>query len=171
MPLPPLPQEEAFHVNQHGVLAIPGLMWAAFVLLARQWVLLVMVGVSTFRGQTDISLLLGEGGVPWGALAAQAPVLLLANVAAQRFPTAGAWARWVWRWGREIVALAALLNLAWTILFLWSSDYWMPWPELFLACCSLLDLAIVLALFTGPYYRQLFNEFPSAPTASPVRSA
>lgn len=161
-PMPnPLPHEFAFHVNRYGVLAVPTTLWLGFALLARQWLLLVAVAVSQFRGQTDTSLVLGDGGVPWFALLAQVPMLLLALAAANRMPTAGAWARILWRHGREIVALTAALNLVWTARLLLASDYWNPWPELFLACCSLLDLAIVLAVYTTPYFRQLFAEFPA----------
>lgn len=159
----------ALHANRHGVLSIPGLFWVSLALLARQWLLLMMVGVSTFRGQTDISLLLADGGVPWGALAAQAPVLLLALAGANRVPGARPWARWVWHHGREIVALVVVCNLAWTARFLWASDYWLPWPELFLACCALLDLAVALSICRTPYYRQMFKEFPivsSPPTGT-----
>lgn len=156
----------AFHVNRHGVLAVPATLWLGFALLARQWLLLVAVAVSQFRGQTGTAMLLGDGGVPWWALAAQTPVLALMMAAACRQPQAGTWARWLWRRGREIVALTALLNLGWTTRLLLASDYWNAWPELFLACCSLLDLAIVLAVYTTPYHRQMFAEFPARPSAS-----
>ena len=46
MPLPTSPHDAAFHGNRHGVLAIPGLLWLALALLARQWVLLMMVAVN-----------------------------------------------------------------------------------------------------------------------------
>ncbi len=160
--MPERPHAElAFHVNRHGVLAVPLSLWLSFALLARQWLLLVAVAVSQFRRQTDTSLLLGDGGVPWFALAAQVPILLLMLAAANRLPQAGTWARVLWRRGREIVALTAVLNLVWTAKLLLASDYWNPWPELFLACCSLLDLAIVLAVYTTPYHRQMFAEFPA----------
>lgn len=159
--MPDRPHDLAFHVNRHGVLAVPTSLWLAFALLARQWLLLLAVAVSQFRGQTDTGLMLGDGGVPWFALAAQLPILLLMLAAANRLPTAGDWARLLWRHGREIVALTVVLNLVWTAKLLLASEYWNPWPELFLACCSLLDLAIVLAVYTTPYHRQMFAEFPA----------
>jgi hypothetical protein len=155
----------AFHVNRHGVLAVPTALWFGFALLARQWLLLVAVAVSEFRRQTDTELLLGDGGVPWWALAAQLPVLALMLAAAYRQPNAGAWARAIWRRGREIVALTALLNLGWTARLLLASGYWNAWPELFLACCSLLDFAVVLSVYTTPYHRQMFAEFPARDAA------
>jgi hypothetical protein len=164
MPLPTSPHDAAFHVNRHGVLSIPGLLWLALALLARQWVLLMMVAVSVIRRSSDSTLLLGDGGAPWGALAAQVPVLLLMLAAVNRDPKAGAWARLLWRRGPEIIALTALLNLAWTANLLLESSYWTPWPELFLACCCVLDLAITLAMYQTPYYRQMFREFPARPT-------
>ncbi|HKY90708.1 MAG TPA: DUF2919 family protein [Nevskiaceae bacterium] len=159
--MPDRPHDLAFHVNRHGVLAIPASLWLAFALLARQWLLLVAVAVSQLRRQTDTSLLLGDGGVPWFALVAQLPVLLLMLAAANRLPGAGGWARLLWRRGREIVVLTAAFNLVWTGKLLLASGYWSLWPELFLACCSLIDLAIVLAVYTTPYHRQMFAEFPA----------
>lgn len=169
MPLPESPQEAAFYVNRHGVLSIPGMLWLGFAIMARNWILLLLVGVSTMRKQGAVGLALGEGGVPWGALASQLPVLVLALAAANRLPQTGQWARWVWRMGRPILLVTALANLFWAARLLLESSSWSLWPELFLASLSLLDFAIVLAVFQHDYFRQMFQEFPS-PTPSPPSS-
>lgn len=153
-------QEEAFLVNEFGVLAIPGVLWVAFGLLARHWLLLLMEAVSSLQAPGGPHLLGGDQALPWVALLAQVPVLLLALSGAHRRPEAGAWARWVWRRGREIVTLAALLNLGWTAKILLASDYWTLWPELFLVCCSLLDWAIALSVYRTPLLAKRFSEFP-----------
>ncbi len=162
----PLPQEAALDLDRHGVLRIPALLWIALALMARHWVLLLIVGVSARRDSSSV-LLLGDGGIPWVALAMEVPAVLLAFVAFNRKPDGGAWARLLWRRGPEIIALTALLNVAWTANLLIKSDYWTPWPELFLASCSLIDVAIALSMYTTPYYRQLFDEFPARPETPP----
>jgi hypothetical protein len=58
----------------------------------------------------------------------------------------------VWQQGRAIIALTALLNLGWTARLLWQSDDWALWPELFLASCVLIDLAIALAVLRDRFF-------------------
>lgn len=166
MTKPLLPHDAAFEVDRHGVLRVPPLLWVALALLARHWVLLVIIGASARREGSSV-LLLGDGGIPWIALGMEIPVVLLALAAFNRQPGAGVWARLLWKRGREIVALTAMLNTAWTANLLLKSAYWTPWPELFLASCALIDVAIALSMYTTPYYRQLFDEFPARPPASP----
>ncbi|WP_428421256.1 DUF2919 family protein [Methylibium sp.] len=163
------PHDAAFQIDHHGVLRIPSLLWVALALLARHWVLLLLIVVSARREGSSV-LLLGDGGVPWVALGMEVPVVLLAFAAFYRQPTAGAWARLLWRRGREIVAVTAALNVGWTVDLLLKSDYWLPWPELFLISCGVLDVAIALSMYTTPYYRQLFNEFPARPGATPPQA-
>ena len=160
-------QDSAYlDVDRHGVLRVPGVLWLGFALMARYWLLMLVVTVSARRSQESV-LLLGDSGIPWGWLAAQLPIVLLMFAGFQRVPTAGRWARVLWRSGRSIVVLTALLNLGWTGHLLWKSDAWNLWPELFLASCVLIDLAIALAVVRDRYFSQLFSEFPAPETAGP----
>ena len=154
-------QDSAYlDVDRHGVLRVPGTLWLGFSVLARYWLLVLAVTVSA-RRSPDAVRLLGEGGYPWAWLVVQLPIVLLMFAGFQRTPTAGQWARVVWRLGRPIVALTALLNLGWTAHLLWQADGWALWPELFLASCVLIDLAIALAVLRDRYFAQLFSEFPA----------
>lgn len=164
MPAQYSPHDAAFQIDRYGVLRIPALLWIALSLLARHWVLIILVIVLA-RRERSAWLLVGDGGLPWAMLMLEAPVLLLVAAALSRRPQGGTWARLVWRRGREIIGLTALLNLVWTTKLLVESNYWTLWPELFLASCCLLDVAIALAMYTTPYYRQLFEEFPARPPA------
>jgi hypothetical protein len=162
-------QDSAFlDVNRHGVLRVPGPLWLGFAVLARYWVLMLVILVSARRSRESV-LLLGHDGVPWIWLALQLPIVLLMAAGAQRVPGGGAWARWLWRNGRPIVTLAALLNLGWTGHLLWQSDDWALWPELLLASLCLIDLAIALAVWRDRFFAQLFSEFP-APEQDPKAS-
>ena len=96
-------------------------------------------------------------------LLAQSPVLLLLLAGARRAPEAGLWARWVWKAGRAIIVLTAAINISWTAYMLWQSDYWNPWPELFLASCAMIDLAVMTSVLTSAHHRQVFTEFPPRP--------
>lgn len=154
--------ERFLDVNAHGVLRVPGALWLGFAVLARHWVLMLMLAVSARRDPSLVRVL-GDGGIPWLMLGLQLPAVLVALAAAQRRPQAGAMWRWLWRFGREIVAATAVANIGWTAHLLMTSDYWLPWPELFLGSCALIDLAVAVSLFTTPYNRQLFREFPPRP--------
>jgi hypothetical protein len=156
-------QDSAYlDVTNHGVLRVPGPLWLGFAVLARYWVLMLVVMVSARKSKESV-LLFGHDGVPWAWLALQVPIVLLMLAGAQRTPTSGRWARALWRKGRVIVTLAALLNLAWTTWLLWRSDNWALWPELALACFVLIDLAITLAVWRDKFFAQLFGEFPAPP--------
>lgn len=165
-------QDERFlDVNQHGVLRIPGPVWLGFAFLARHWLVFVAVAVSARRDSSAV-LLLGHGGIPWLQLLLELPIVLLAFAGFSRHPGGGSWVRFLWRHGRELVLLQAAVNVARMIWLLANSSYWLPWPELFLASCALIDLAIVVAMYQGTYFRQLFLEFPApeAQAASVTRT-
>jgi Protein of unknown function (DUF2919) len=155
-------QDSAYlDVNDHGVLRVPGPLWLGFAVLARYWLLMLVIVVSS--GQSQLStLLLGHDGVPLAWLALQLPIVLLMVAGAHRVPTGGRWARVLWRNGRVIVTLTALLNLAWTARLLWLSDDWGLWPETLLASFVLIDLATALAVWRDRFFAQLFSEFPVA---------
>ena len=160
-------QDSAFlDVDRHGVLRVPGVLWLGFAVMARYWILMLVVTVSARRSQESV-LLLGDGGIPWGWLAVQLPIVLLMAAGFQRVPTAGRWARVLWRGGRWIITLTALLNLGWTAHLLMQSDAWNLWPELFLASCVLIDLAIAIAVWRDRFFAQLFSEFPAPETKDP----
>lgn len=154
-------QDSAYlDVTNHGVLRVPGPLWLGLAVLARYWLLVLVVTVSARRSKESV-LLLGHDGIPWAWLAMQLPIVLLMIAGAQRVPTGGRWARVLWRNGRVIVTLTALLNLAWTARLLWLSDDWALWPELLLTSFVLIDLAIALAMWRDKFFAQLFSEFPA----------
>jgi hypothetical protein len=123
---------------------------------------MLVVTVSAKRSKDSI-LLLGDGGIPWVWLGLQLPIVLLMLAGGQRTPTGGTWARWLWRNGRPVVSLTALLNLGWTGHLVWRSDDWALWPELLLASFCLIDLATTLAVWRDRFFAQLFGEFPAPP--------
>ena len=77
MPLPQTPQELAFHVDRHGVLAVPAVFWVGLLILSRQLVLLLLVGLSSRRDGGQSAALVAGASVPWLALAGQTLALLV----------------------------------------------------------------------------------------------
>jgi hypothetical protein len=147
-------------VDRYGVLRVPLAMWLGLVVLARHWILLIIVGASARRDRRSV-LLLGEDGIPWLALAMEVPALVLMVLALRRTPTASTLTRKLWRFGPWFAAATALANTVWTAHLLATSDRWRAWPELAMGSVLLLDFAIVAAFAFNPYYRQLFAEFPA----------
>jgi hypothetical protein len=157
-------------VDRYGVLRVPALVWVSLALLARYWVLLAVVAVSVRRNSEAMGLL-GHDGLSYALMAMELPAFAVALAAARRVPEAGRAMRLLWRRGRELMALTVVANLAWTGTLLFDSGYWSLWPELFLASCCLLDVAIVSSMYTNPVFRQLFREFPSPPATEEKEGA
>jgi hypothetical protein len=88
------------------------------------------------------------------------PALVLAVAALSRHPTTGGFLRWVWSKGIHILGMTALTNLGLLAWWLLTTKYWNRWPELFLASCSLLDLAVFVGSYSSRYIRTVFSEFP-----------
>ncbi len=154
--------ERFLNVNRFGVLTVPPSLWLAMAFLGRHWVLLI-VTLASRRSPEAVQL--ASGGLSGVMLLLQLPVLALAYTGFSRQPNAGAALRFIWSKGLFILGATAAVNLALLGWFLWHSDVWRRWPELFLASCGLLDFAIAYGIFKSPYIKQIFLEFP-APVAS-----
>lgn len=146
-------------MDRHGSLRVPGVLWIAFVFLARHLILVAIVFAMAKRSP-EIVRLLGQG-FSWFMLPLELPVAALMLAGANRSPQAGRWVRAFWANGRAIVYGTVAVHLAWAGWALSNSDAWRPWPELFLASCTLIDLAVAYALRKDDYYRQLFADFPA----------
>lgn len=157
-------------LDRHGVLRVPAPLWIGFGLLARHWLLVLMVLVSARASKSTVQFI-GDFNQLWPMLVVQAPVLALALAGARRTPEGGRLVRWIWSCGRPIIIGTAALNIAWTARLMWQSDYWNLWPELFLGSCALIDLALALHAWRSPAVAELFREFPpAAPRGETKRS-
>lgn len=150
--------ERYLNVNRYGVLSVPAPLWLAMAFLGRHWLLLIVTLASARRSPETVQL--AASSLSWFVLLLEAPVLILAYAGFSRMPSAGSVLRFIWLHGRLILGLTAVLNLVLLGWFLWHSDVWRRWPELFLASCGLLDFAVVYGIFKSPYIRQVFLEFP-----------
>lgn len=153
-------------INQYGVLRVPLSFWLIVAFQARHW-FLVAAAVIGMRRSPDTARLLGGEGVPFLQLALELPVMLLAFAAINRDPFSGDFIRGVWRRGREIVTLAAALNLAWVAWYFTGIPRWRPNPDNLVLLSGLIDLLIIAAVWKSAYFRQMFAEFPAhKPTQS-----
>ncbi len=151
--------ERLLDVNAHGVLRIPAEIWMALVFLARHWVLTLVVTVIARRSK-EAYILFGAD-FSWVVLAIEVPALLMAVLCLRRLPEASALIRRLWPLARYFGAATAVMHLVYVAWYLWNSSYWLPWPELFLASCALIDLAIITSLFRSPHLKRVFAEFPA----------
>ena len=150
--------ERLLNVDRHGCLRIPGALWLALAFLARH-VLLAAVIFATAKRSPDVVRLLGDD-FNWFMLVFELPAVALMVAAANRTTDAPQLVRWIWHRGRGIVVGLALLHLLLAIWLLATSDVWNTWPELFVASCALIDLAIAHGVRRDDFFRQLFAEFP-----------
>ncbi|WP_395059347.1 DUF2919 family protein [Polaromonas sp.] len=149
--------ERYLNVNRFDVLRVPGPLWLAMAFLGRHWILLIITLAS--RRSPD-AIQLASSSLSAAVLLLELPVLILAYAGFARYPTAGKVLRGIWHNGRAILAATAVINLGLLAWFLWHADVWRR-PELFLASCGLLDLAIVYGIYSSAYIKQVFMEFPA----------
>jgi len=153
-------------VNQHGVLRIPAGVWLAFLFMARHWIVVLVVTVSARRNQEAVRLYGTDFN--WWLLLLELPALLLLWLCTRRRPEAGRFVRWLWPHARQLAMATAMLHIGYVAWYLWQSSYWLPWPELYLASCALIDLAIIHALYTSEHLKQVFSEFPEPQPDKPA---
>lgn len=98
-----------FRYDHRGTLRLRFVDWAWLGFLARHLLFVIVLAVSSVRGQEgSVGAVFGSLVQPW-FLIADVPAILLLNVAANRVPKAGMAARFVWRHGRWFVALSVAL--------------------------------------------------------------
>jgi hypothetical protein len=123
----------------------------------------VIVVIASAKRSPDTIRLLGQD-FSWYMLALELPVMFVIFAGASRNPDAGRFRRAVWARGRAILIAVAVAHMAVTAAALGVTDVWRRWPELFLASCAVLDLAIVTALVRDGFFRNLFADFPAPAT-------
>lgn len=149
------------NVNEHGVLRIPFGLWLSVLVLSRGWVVALFVMASLLSNQFDVLRLLGKDSF-WITMLIEIPALAVLWLFSNRSPDAGPMVRGLWPKARLLMYATALGNLAYTAWYLWHSSYWLPWPELFMASCCLIDAAVCWGAHSSKYLREVFGEFPES---------
>jgi Protein of unknown function (DUF2919) len=151
--------DRTLDVNEYGVLRIPTALWLALVLQCRHSVFGLLLLFAGQQGQTVWQLLDTKSTI-WLFLM-EIPALLAVFVCAARRPEAGGMVRILWSWLAVLVSISAMTHIGYAVWYLWHSSYWLPWPEMAMACLALLDAAIIYALFREMHWQAVFAEFPS----------
>nr|WP_315464479.1 DUF2919 family protein [uncultured Rhodoferax sp.] len=151
--------ERYLDVTVDNVLRIPLTLWIGWWIMARHWVLFG-VGLASMLTAAHDAARLASSGSSWLAMAIQLPIMLLIFAAGRRKPNAPSWVRLVWRHGIKIMLFSLVLGWAWLAMWLYQTETWQRWPELFYASTALLDFAIAYGAYSSPYIRQVFSEFP-----------
>ena len=142
------------HYDEHGCLK-PGIFfWLVWLFLSRG-ILLPFVAAGFGRGadgHMDYLLQSGQGAL-WDMLGAL-PALLVGMAWSRRLPTARSWVRWIWRYGRWWLMLAATVDMV-------VRSGWLSRPRPDQTLWWVIDLLIVVALLRSRRIRQLFDEFPA----------
>lgn len=149
--------ERFFELDSYGAMRIPGVMWLALLVHTRHWVLLMAALVSGIFG-TSVGFAFGEHSPV--LLMLQLPALFLVLSAIRREPGAGYLMRAIWRNGRWIFAVGAILSVGWTAWYLLQLDFFQRWPDLYFISACLLDVATATWAFTSKLPVKVFSEFP-----------
>jgi hypothetical protein len=159
--------ERLLKVDRNGCIAVPGTLWLAMAFLARYWIVVIAIVGSARKSPETVTLLGGD--FSWYMLALELPAIVVMLAAGLRKPTAHAFWRGVWTHARAILIATALMNIAAAAVVVGVSPVFRRWPELFVASCAVLDLAVLYALAKDAFFRQLFADFP--PPAQPARTS
>src|SRR5262249_20704831 len=135
-------------------------LWLVMLYLARAFVLPFMSGVSSMSGGTDTSSLTrGVFGIEDFVPAALSLIVFV--TAFRRIPSASLLGRRIWRVGRVILSVAAVVDMAVSIqrfLQLTDTESWRP-QLLLLACIA--DAYILAYLLRSRWVRDVFSDFPA----------
>lgn len=125
--------------------------------LARYFI--IAVGIVFSRSQELLQVLFTNEFV-WIVLLLEVPAVALLAAGANRSPDGARVWRAIWHRGLMIITGLAVLHVLYASWMLWASDVWRPWPELLLASCALMDIAIAYGVCTDSFFDQLFADFP-----------
>jgi hypothetical protein len=138
----------------------PLMLWLVMLYLARAVLLPFIGGISSMGGAADASSLTrGMFGIEDFVSAVLALIVFVTFL--KRTPSASRIWRGIWRFGRIILAAAAVVDLAVSLNhFAQGADTDSSRPELLLLA-STVDAFVVVYLFRSRRIRDVFNDFPA----------
>jgi len=139
-----------------GTLRVPGLIVAVILFLSRHLLLIVMGGISSFKG-AEVSGIPGLYSHPL-LLLASIPALLVLVAMFRRIASGGALPRAIWRAGRWLLCLAAAFDIA---LALALADFRVDRTSAIHIALMIADAYIVVYLLRSERARDTFADFPA----------
>ena len=150
------PQYNLSDYRDDGTLRVSGLIIAVMLFLSRHLLLIFMGGISTFKG-AKVSGVPGLYSHPL-LLVASIPALLVLVAVLRRIATGGALPRAIWRAGRWLLCLAAVFDIALTLVL---ADFRADRISAIQIAVVIADAYIVAYLLRSERVRDTFADFPA----------
>lgn len=146
--------------DKHACLKPSLLLMLAMVFACREYLLPLVVLLGSIKGNSyQIDFLLEEHHTL--ALATEVPALLVVYAMIRRVPTGDRVARWVWKWGRVLLATAISLDLWLVASFSDLSLRHVGDEDLLTLGRVAVDVAILCYLALSGRVQDTFAEFPA----------
>jgi|TARA_Y100000310_G_scaffold294267_1_gene324604 hypothetical protein len=148
-----------------GTLRISSMLWLVLIYLSRYVVIIALGAVSSFissRRGLDLSGLAMLYSSP-DFLLASLPALLIIAANMRRVPRAHKSVRLIWRHGRGLLICSVLLDLC--LLFIHRPER-LHQVSLLYVFGALIDLYLLVYLYSANRVRDTFADFPAAPVAA-----
>lgn len=144
------------HYNAQLVLKVPFFLALSMVWLARNLIVPFVAGVISQKTHSNEFAQIAVNHSTWLFASTSLPPLFLLYAWGKRMPEAGGAIRWIWRWGRPLLALSSIADLVLHYLLI---------PKLtkgFMPATLLLDFYILVYLVMSQRAKHVFAEFPVA---------
>lgn len=153
--------------DRHFCLKIPPLLVASTIFLCRDFLIPILLALTSLKGSA--------GNLDWLGTTQQSlwylrevPSVLVLYAMLRRVPAGDAVARWAWRNGRWLLALAVTLQSGPTILVLFATARGgQPpgWPAM---CLLAIDLFVLCYVLLSGRVRDVFSDFPAPTGVTPA---
>ena len=154
--------------DKHACLKPSIFLIVAMVFACREYLLPLVVLLGSMKGNSfDIDFLLEEHHTL--ALALELPALLVIYAMIRRVPAGDRVARWAWKWGRALLALAVFLDIWLVVSFSELSMRHVTDEDLLTLARVVMDALIVGYLALSTRVKDTFADFPAR--AVPVGKA
>ena len=144
--------------DKYICLKINGMLWLIILFLLRPYLVTIISLVNRKDKTGLINMIYSDKMILWWGLLASVPVILVIYAWSNKKPDASSFVKMLWHRGRELLAAAAIFNVA--VVFI---PFWMGvtnrvqtigWIQLTIC------LGIVAILYSSSYVRDCFSEFP-----------
>jgi hypothetical protein len=140
----------------------PFLLTAAMVYLCRSFLFMLLIITATTRGSSSGGLegFLPSGDHPMSIGLTGLPALLVLYARVRRSSKAGNFVRWIWRNGRALLGLSAVLELGSGALLIYANSGQSHDGDLFRFGLMILDTYILLYVSISRHVKDVFSDFP-----------
>jgi hypothetical protein len=154
----------ARYYDEQLMLKVPILLWFVMAILVRD---LALLGI-TFVPRSGEAIHVLRDYVQPLYIIADVPALAVLLAAIRRKPGASGWMRIIWRWGRGLLALSALLHLGLWLIHFGSAQHWNP-SRLHegVILTVVIDAAILSYVLRSSLLADLFRDLPAAADPTP----